>query len=609
MSDRLILIDKQKIMVGGTALTDDQNSKVKQTIIDSSLHIPDMFVIKLDEIDADDLPGNRATFKLGDALNLFKIGSAVEIGLSDENDSITTIFKGEITALEPEFANNLISLTVRGYDKAHRMHRGTKSKAWVNVTDSDMAQQIAGNYGLSAEVDSTSEVYDHVFQSAQSDFDFLTSRAERIGYVVFTENGTLKFKKQEKPNSADMTLNWNTELISFHPRLTLSEQVNSVTVKGWDVKEKKLISGNKTSSDVNPAIGMGGWGGGSAQSALGNAESFSVRQYVHSQGDAETVAQGLLNSYNGGFIEAEGEAEGVPTLHAGMVIEIAGVGQQFSGKYRVTTVRHEYNTGTYQTRFTIEGARPDLLSDLVSSTKDETMPWGGVVIGIVTNNSDDETKGGVAGGTVKLKYPWMADDQESFWARVVVPGGGAKRGIYFMPEVNDEVLVAFEHGDFSRPYVIGGLYNGKDDPPTGLSDTVSSSKVKTRVIKTRTGHTVTFVDEDGGQEYIEIKDAKENTFIKFDAANKKITMDSKGEIEIHATGDINIKSDANINIEATQNLSYKGMQVKGQGSTQMEMTSPQTKLEGTAQVEVTGATTDVKGSIMVNVQGTIVKIN
>src|ERR1700750_1699162 len=84
----------------------------------------------------------------------------------------------------------------------------------------------------------------------------------------------------------------------------------------------------------------------------------------------------------------------------------------------------------------------------------------GVVIGIVTNNQDPDGM-----HRVKVRFPWLNLDDESHWARVATPMAGDKRGAYFLPEPDDEVLVAFEHGSLEHPYVIGSLWNGKDKAP------------------------------------------------------------------------------------------------------------------------------------------------
>ena len=130
----------------------------------------------------------------------------------------------------------------------------------------------------------------------------------------------------------------------------------------------------------------------------------------------------------------------------------------------------------------------DVFTHLFSPDDDESRLYG-VAIGIVTNNKDPDGL-----GRVKVKLPWMAADLESDWARVVTPMAGAQRGMYFIPEVDDEVLVAFEHGDFDHPFVVGFLWNGVDKPP----DTDN----KHRVIVTPGGHELRFEDDDGAKQVI-----------------------------------------------------------------------------------------------------------
>jgi len=94
----------------------------------------------------------------------------------------------------------------------------------------------------------------------------------------------------------------------------------------------------------------------------------------------------------------------------------------------------------------------------------------GVVNGKVTAVGKNENA-----GAVKLSFPWLMDEtnNESNWARVAVPFAGHNRGAWFIPQVDDEVLVAFLHGDINKPVVIGCLWNGKDRPPENVApDTI-----------------------------------------------------------------------------------------------------------------------------------------
>jgi uncharacterized protein involved in type VI secretion and phage assembly len=113
----------------------------------------------------------------------------------------------------------------------------------------------------------------------------------------------------------------------------------------------------------------------------------------------------------------------------------------------------------------------------------------GVVVGIVKSVQDPQNL-----GRVQVFFPWLSDDNRSQWARMATLMTGPKRGSWFMPEVDDEVLVAFEHGDVQHPYIVGFLWNGADKPP--------ESDCKNRVILTPGGHTLRFEDTDNNKKII-----------------------------------------------------------------------------------------------------------
>jgi uncharacterized protein involved in type VI secretion and phage assembly len=201
------------------------------------------------------------------------------------------------------------------------------------------------------------------------------------------------------------------------------------------------------------------------------------------------------------------------------------------------------------------------LYDLIGGVAQESRQGRiiGVVVGVVTNNQDPDSL-----GRVKVKFPWLSDVDESSWARVAAPMAGKDRGVYFLPEVDDEVLVAFEHGDVRFPYVVGALWNGKDAPP----DTNSDGKNNLRIIKSRSGHVIKLNDEDG-KETIEIVDKSEKNSIVIDTAKNSITITSGKDITLSAT-DGTIKLDAkNIEIKGSSGAkvtSASAMNVEASGT-------------------------------------------
>jgi phage baseplate assembly protein V len=179
----------------------------------------------------------------------------------------------------------------------------------------------------------------------------------------------------------------------------------------------------------------------------------------------------------------------------------------------------------------------------------------GVVVGVVTNNQDPENM-----HRVKVRFPWLNKDVESHWARVATPMAGNDRGAYFLPEVDDEVLLAFEHGQVDHPFVLGSLWNGKDNAPESNADGENNH----RTIRSRSGHVLRFNDKSGG-ETIEIIDKTGNNKIVIDSANNTITIEAQSDITIKsATGKlimqangIEMKSRMGVSVEAAQNMDLK----------------------------------------------------
>ncbi len=176
--------------------------------------------------------------------------------------------------------------------------------------------------------------------------------------------------------------------------------------------------------------------------------------------------------------------------------------------------------------------------------------FNGVTIGLVTNNKDPDGL-----GRVKVKFPWLSQDDESYWARVLTPMAGNDRGIYFLPEVDDEVLVAFEQGDMNSPYILGSLWNGEDKPPAKNDD----GKNNQRLIKSRSGHQI-ILDDTEGKEQIIIQDKTGKNQILINSKENKMNIKVEKDLTIETKGKIILKSsDDDMSIEC-KNLSIKTQQ-------------------------------------------------
>jgi uncharacterized protein involved in type VI secretion and phage assembly len=174
----------------------------------------------------------------------------------------------------------------------------------------------------------------------------------------------------------------------------------------------------------------------------------------------------------------------------------------------------------------------------------------GVAIAVVTQNKDDD---GLC--RVKVRYPWHEKPHDSYWARLAMPMAGKERGFMTIPEVDDEVLVAFEREDLRFPYVLGALWNGKDKPPSPNDD----GKNDKRVFQSRKKHYLLF--DDGSRGVVELKHEKGRTVVLNDDGivvqdengNQVKIETNSGAMTIEAKGQLNITA-ASITIEATSTL-------------------------------------------------------
>src|ERR1044071_9566103 len=150
----------------------------------------------------------------------------------------------------------------------------------------------------------------------------------------------------------------------------------------------------------------------------------------------------------------------------------------------------------------------------------------GVQLAIVVDNKDGE---GNPGYRVKVKFPWLNEQESTFWARIAVPMGGADRGTYVLPEIDDQVLMVFEHGDINRPIIVGSLWSKKQEPV----EVNQSGKNNTKLIKSRCGHRIIFDDKEGAETITIVDQTKKNKII-LDSVHKTVKIESDGDIEVKA---------------------------------------------------------------------------
>jgi uncharacterized protein involved in type VI secretion and phage assembly len=540
------------IEIDGSELAPDVEGQLESTLVVDRLAMPDMFTLVFRDPTHDIL--SRAGLDIGTKV---KISTASLL-----SDTPAALITGEVTSIEAEYDTLGARAIVRGYDKSHRLAAGRKTATFQNVKYSDIASQIAGDAGLSSDVDDSGGTVEHVLQGNQSDLEFLYGLAHRIGFDCRVDDDTLLFKKPAEtagaPEAGDLEsgnpvqLVWDNNLIEFRARMSAVAQVADVKVRGWDPAAKEAVIGQASTEATNAELEMTA---ADLADRVGGQTLTVVDHPVESQDAADALATARAQQVGSAAFEATAVAIGSPALKAGTAVSVSGTDPALEGKWVISGSRHEFGNGSYKTFLEFTGRQDRSILGLVTQGSAGRDRFYGVAVAIVTQNADPEEY-----GRVKLKYPWLADDAESYWARVAAPGAGKDSGIVWLPQVGDEVLVAFEHGDIGRPIVVSGLWNGQDLPPFNYDEDLDQGKVTYCGFKSRKGHTISF-RESSSDSSIQLLTEGGAVNIVLDEQNQQLKIETTGKVVVDAQGDIEIKTQGNFKVEAT------GVEIKASGQT------------------------------------------
>lgn len=597
------------VTVDGTALPGEVEQIMSLAVVEDNLNLPDMFYLSF-------LDPDRIAIDEGG----FAMASEVKIAVRSEADTAgEPLFSGEVTALECEFEGGKTRTVVRGFDRANRLYRGRRTRAFTDVKYSDIVKQVATEAGLEVGRVETPQgrPQPDVAQANMTDAELLGSLAGEVGFVLRVEDGKVDFhpppRSAEAPQEGDLDsqdplqLVQGDNLLRFNATVTADSQVKDVTVRGWDIAQKKAVIATTPATSDSAEVGLRP---ADLAGAFGD-HTFTATDVPYGENEqVEAACAALAEQIASMHAQIEGVARGNPRLKAGTAISLGNAGPPFEGKYTLTVSRHVLDNGEYLTHFSSTGRHERSLLGMTSagggssaavSPASVTAPIPSVVSAVVSNVKDPEDL-----GRVKVTIPRLDDTFESGWLRVAQPGAGAARGGLVLPEVGDEVLVAFEQGDVRRGYVIAGLYNGVDKPnPALVGGTVASDgTVAKRSFTSRQGHTLVFSDADGDG-YVEAatRDGEHAVRLARDAEGGMVLVTSKNLIKIDADGDITIAARGKVAIEATGALTLKGRSVAIESSTSLGLKGQTVKVEGATQTEVTGARTTVAGSAMLDLDG------
>lgn len=560
-----------KILIEGEELS--KTFQVKSIVVQNEVNrIPMAQIVLLDG------EASERDFKLSNE-DLLIPGKKIEINAGYHNDE-ETIYKGIIIKHSIKIKNNASLLIIECKDEAVKLTIGRKSKYFYEVKDSDVFEEIIDAYGLEKEVEATNFSHKELVQYNTSDWDFIVSRAQANGKLCFTENGKIKICKPDVSSSSVETVTFGASLIDFDAEIDARNQFAKVSSYSWDYTNQELVEIEAS----DPGVSLNGNLSAADLSDIVKLENFELRHggtitevELQDWADAKLLFQQLSK------IRGRVKFQGIPAVKPNTIITLEGVGDRFNGKAYITGVFHELNEGNW----TID-AQFGLNPEWFSETFDIHTPTGSGIIpaikglhaGIVTQLEGDPN----GEDRILVKIPIINNEEQGIWCRVSSPDAGENRGVYFRPEIEDEVIIGFVNEDPNNAIVLGMLHSSGKPAPIPASDdnhqkgivTRSEMKVlfddekKSIGIETPAGKKIT-LDEDKG--VIKIEDENSN-IITIDSGG--IKMESAGNIELIASGDVKIEG-TNVSLKA------KAM-FKAEGSAGAEMSS--------------GAVAIVKGSMV-----------
>ncbi|WP_405901263.1 VgrG-related protein [Streptomyces sp. NBC_00727] len=527
--------------------------------VDDSRTLPDLFLLRFR--DPDRVLLQQTGLKIGSEARL--------LARTGADTAPRPLLEGAVTALEVELDETGTFTLVRGLDESHRLLRGRRVASYQNMTLSDICGQVAQRAGLKpGNVDVAGPVIEHIAQPNVTDWEFVRGLAEEAGAQAYVRDGQLHITRPAEASGAPdssaradrdpLVLELGTNLLRCRAGVSAAEQVSEVEVRGWDIGAKEPLVGRAPAGkSVTLELGVTA---AEVIAPFGEARFVVTDAAYGTQARVDQAAKALAERIAGSFAELEAVIRGNPEVTAGSAVALNAVGAPFEGRYTVTSSRHVFDAVRgYETWITVSGQQERSLFGLTGAAgaSGGGPRWSGLVSGTVTDTQDPE-----GSGRVKVRFPWLSDEYASDWARTA-QSGGTGGGEAFIPEVGDEVLVGFEQGHLDRPYVLAGLYNGKDRPGGGGGDASApaapgggglvdptTGAVNRRAFASKSGNQLELLDAANGPQGVRLRTGDGKLTIDLDRRGTAVVINSDGSVTIEAKEQVSVKAAKGVALDA-----------------------------------------------------------
>ncbi|RDC62680.1 type VI secretion system tip protein VgrG [Adhaeribacter pallidiroseus] len=510
-------------------------------------------------------------------------GSEIEIAMGYHAQT-KVVFKGIIMKHALRAGKNKKSfLTIEAKDKAIKLVGGRQNFCYLDKTDKDIVSQIYSRAGLNSSdlnMADTPGQHAQMVQYNVGDWDFILSRAEMNGLMVFPDDNKLMIAKPDTNQEPAKEITYGVDVIEFESELDAESQVKQVKAYTWNLKDQKIEESPEASVLFKES-------GNITADQLAEALKRPVHHLVHGGNlnpeELKAWSEARLLKSRLARVMGRIKVKGTTELKPNQVIKLNGFSKRFNGHVLVTAIRQSYEQAIWETD--IQFGFPEQWyyqrDDIVEKPAAGLLPGiNGLQIGIVTQLENDPEQQ----DRVQIQLP-LIDTKEPLWARLASLDAGKERGAFFRPEINDEVIVGFLNDDPRYPIILGMLHSStKPAPLTAKDDNHEKGFV------TRSKMKLLFNDE---KKIINLETPKgkkieinedQDTIILSDQNNNKITLDASG-IKIESAKDITLKS-------AGGNIKMEGVNIEGKAQAKYSAEG-----SATASLQSSGQTV-VKGSIV-----------
>ncbi len=525
--------------------------------------------------------------------NTPKIGDTVEIKIGGDPTTLKSVYKGVVSGLSAEISNFNQHVTIECVDKAFQMTKGRNTSIFLKKKDDAIIKEIVGNYsGITVSADATTTEHEKLVQYGVTDWDFLLMRAEANGLLVSNSDNEIAAKKPKLTAAASHTYSNGTNILNVQIQATGEPAISSMSIQHWDYDSGGIKTGKSDTTDkpTYPSLVTSD----SVTAFQSPKEAINVYTAgIHKENSLKGIVNNKVLRSMIATVRGQATVFGDSAVKLCDIIELKGLGK-FSGKFFCSGIEHNMSDGIFSTTLlfgidekSIWERDPSIFQESVGST---ISPVYGLHLGTVVKLDGDPN----SQLRIQIKLPMFGSDA-LVWARLTFPDAGKNRGIFFVPEKDDEVVVSFLDGDPTQPIILGTLYNKKSTAPqtwdakNNIRKIVSKNKVE-----------------------IEFDDEKKNLTLKTPGGNSILMDDAKGitikdkngnSIELGSSG-ITIKSAKDATLKASKNVTVQGdagaVTISG-----LDVTADAKKA-----LKVAGkATAEISAAGILTVKGAMVKIN